>query len=344
MCWGCQWSGDVFKFVMDHYGLTFMEAVDRLEQDHGLDGLAARPVRRNKVERARRDRPAVSSAEFGHWLWRHARPDHDSVRIYLRARGVPDAMLGDDRLADIRFCSSGPIMAWREGSRPSSVDQGPAMVALVRRPWPGRPGEWMPIGVHVTFLSPDLTAKAERKWPDGSSMPARKMLGAALGGCVLLGRYLPDAPLFDGEGIETVLSGMAMAGEAAVAGVGIAALSLNNLQGHARMIRDALPLYDVEPDPDRAPALTFDHRGPVTVLVDADMKALRGWRRGSSIQLPRVIERHGGPIIERVITTAERASICAALAVRAWRARGCRATAIRPRMGMDFNDQVREGV
>jgi DNA primase len=106
----------------------------------------------------------------------------------------------------------------------------------------------------------------------------------------------------------------------------------------------ALPLYAVRPDPARPPSI-FAHDGPVTGLIDADMKPLRGpidpqtgARRGEP-----VIERRGEPVIRRTITTGERAAICAELFVRTWRAAGSRrVSAVRPHMGQDFRDAARE--
>jgi DNA primase len=342
-CWGCQWAGDVIKFVQDFYGLDFVEALRRLEEEGRLDDLREAPVRRAKRERQRRESEPVSSAVMGAWLWHHARSNPDAIRLYLRSRGVPERMLGDDRLSDIRFLADAPIAAWPTDRGPADVLQAPAMIALVRRPYPGRPGEWMPTGVHVTYLSPDLTGKMVRERRNGSLYPARKMMGSIAGGGVLLGQYDPDVALFPGEGIETVLSGMAIAG-APDSACGLATLSLGNLQGEPRTIRGALPLYEVRPDPDRSPALAFPHRGRVVGLVDADMAPLKGWQQPGTdrFQRPRIIERRGGPVVERIITTAERAEICGTLLVHAWRACGCRVAAVRPRMGRDFNDAARE--
>lgn len=341
-CWGCQWSGDVIRFVQDHYGLSFGEALKRLEDEHGLDGLSAAPLHREKRPAPRSSRPVVSSEVMGRWIWKHARPNPDAVRIYLRARGVPAEMLGEARLRDIRFLDLAPVVAWQEDRKPESVPQAPAMVALVRRP-PGSKGEpWGALGVHVTYLSPDLTDKMVRTRRDGSAMPARKMLGPVGGGGVLLGEYAPDAPLFIGEGLETVLSGMAIAG-ADDRAIGIAALSLDTMEGKPRLIKGALPLHDIRPDPDAAPALAFPHGGPVTALIDADMKPLRGPTDPKTRQFRgvAVIERRGAKPVRRAVTTAERAAICAQLVVLAWRKHGTVARAIRPHMGLDFNDAVR---
>lgn len=335
-CWGCQWSGDAIAFVRDYFGLSFVEALARLESEHQLDGLAAAPVRRARQVQARPEAPVVSSLAMGRHIWRIAVQDPDRLRVYLRARGVPEAVLTEARLTDLRFAGLAPIHAWKEGSAPESVPQAPAMVALVRRP-----PEWRAIGVHVTYLSPDLTGKMVRERRDGDLFPARKMLGPVGGGGVLLGAIAPAAALFVGEGIETVLSGMGLLG-AGEGACGLAALSLDTLQGGARLVRGALPLFDPEPDPERL-GLAFAHDGPVTGLIDADMAPLRG-PIDRVTKLPRgmaVIERRGGPVVHRAISSVERAELCGALFVKSWRAHGCRVSARRPRMGQDFNDAVR---
>src|SRR3546814_18222333 len=103
----------------------------------------------------------------------------------------------------------------------------------------------------------------------------------------------PFCPLCGGEWLETGWSGMGLAGAGASA-TGLAALSLDSLQGHARLIRGALPLFDPEPDPERGRAIAFAHQGPVTVLVAADMQPLRG-------PLDRKTGRPSGlPVIEEI--------------------------------------------
>lgn len=355
-CWGCPWTGDAIKFVQDYYGIAFLEALTKLEGDAGLDagglaGLTAAPVAVERKPFERRDRAVVDSITMGRWLWKHGKAKPEAVRTYFRARGVPEAVLGDHRLSEIRFLQAAPIAAWPENRSPKSMPSAPAIVALVRRV-----EDWRPIGVHVTFLAPDLAGKMERQRADGSTYPARKMLGPVGGGAVIFpgagsaeltatgGTIDPLVPIYEGEGLETTLSGMAM-DSASAAACGLAALSLDNLQGDPMLVRGALPLYDPRPDPARRRALTFAHKGPVTGLIDADMKPLRGpidRRTGEARGMP-VIERRGGPIVHRAVTTAERAALCAALFVHAWRAEGCRARAVRPRMGRDFNDAIREG-
>ncbi|CAN5534162.1 hypothetical protein BH09PSE4_BH09PSE4_22880 [soil metagenome] len=357
-CWGCPWSGDAIKFVQDTYGLTFVEALERLEGEHGLDGLTAAPIRTAKVVRERADRELIDSAAMGRFLWKGATHRPEAVRTYLLARGVPAAMLGDDRLGDIRFHALAPIDPWPVDMRgpPSDAPKAPAICALIRQPIVVDGGlVFRPIGVHVTFLSPALDGKMERQRRSGKKIPARKMLGEAKGG-VLLGRTTPiagtrdvsidaNAPLYDGEGIETTLSGMAIAGAAETA-IGLAVLSLDNLQGQPRLWKGGIwPLHDIRPDPERSPAIAFPHRGAVPGLIDADMSPLLGPRdprTGEPLGM-KVVERRGGPIVQRAITGAERAAICGELFVKSWRGAGChRVTAVRPRMGLDFNDAIRE--
>jgi len=139
-----------------------------------------------------------------------------------------------------------------------------------------------------------------------------------------------------------VLSAMAL-GAAGPDDVGVAALSLDNLQGPVRLRQGQAgriwPLYDIAPDTG-AEWSAFDipgHRGAVTGLIDSDMSPLCGVGN----QGENVIERKGGPIVRRPITGAERATICAELFVRTWRARGVQADAVRAPAGMDFNDVTR---
>lgn len=353
-CWGCGWAGDAIKFVQDHYSLSFADALARLEGGQTGD-LAAAPRRREKQAAPRREVEVVESIALGRHLWKVGHYDPEAVRVYLTARGVPATVLTDRRLCDFRFVGLGPIVPWRQDRDPSSVPQAPAIVALVR----GLPGsglgpgpihdldDWAPVGVHVTWLRPDLRGKMERARRDGSKYPARKMLGpVGHGGVWLPGldHGLPSsAGLFVGEGNETVLSGMAICG-ATDEDWGLAALSLGNLQGAEPRVRGAIPLFDPRPSVDRPP-LRFVHRGRVTGLIDADMAPLRGAiDRKTGLHVgEKLIEKKHGPIVQRALTSGERSELCGTLFVRAWRSIGADARAVRPPMGLDFNDAAREG-
>ncbi|WP_228275267.1 CHC2 zinc finger domain-containing protein [Stakelama tenebrarum] len=352
-CYGCDWHGDAIRFLQDFYNLPFREAFDRAASSSGGAGLPAAPLVREKAQSRQRESgaPPVGSLEMARWIWAHSAPDFDAVCTWLRARGVPGDVLTPHRLRDVRFAGLAPIWAWPEDRGPGDVPQAPAMVALIRAAPGGARAAWRPIGLHVTYLAPSLTAKMVRRRADGSEMMARKMLGSAAGGCVLLPAdgvthdAMPEGvPLAVGEGIETTLCGLRHAGGAGVTGVAV--LSLQNLQGMPEKTgkQGAIAMFDPRPAAPPAPqAVTWPHRGRVTVLVDADMAPLTGPidRAGGQRRGVAMIDRRRGPVVHRTMTTAERADLCGALAVRAWRARGADARAVRPPMGMDFNDVER---
>lgn len=368
-CFGCQAHGDAIRWLVDYEGMSFVAAVAELAAMAGLSvpGAAgadaqsdpssrSAPVQRESV-RPVQERPVVASIDMAREIWRRchnggAGQPKFPVETYLRARGVPAEVLRRPGVMDdLLFCPQAPLRAWDVERGVDSVPTGPAMCAVIRRnPLPDMTErticDWQVIGLHVTYLSDDFTAKATRKSRSGADLPARKMLGDVQGGCVILGRFRSGtraddcAPLAVGEGVETVLS--ALAGMAADT-CGLAALSLDNLQGFpVRDARGALPVWNLVPDLERS-ALRFRHGGPVTILCDADMKPLRVAtnRRGEPIS-PKVAERARGPFVIREIGQAERADICGRLAVAGWRAMGCAdVKAVRPQMGCDFNDQVR---
>lgn len=343
-CWGCGWSGDALRFVQDYQGVDFMEALRRLESGAGLDAAAAVPVKREK-QPARPFQPElVASGVVAKAIWDGAARNADSLRVWLRARRVPEPVLAEEWIGGLRFHPAAPVRPWLVNGSPGDVASAPAMVALIRRPVVEDDGSrrFRPIGVHVTYLSPGLRAKMNRKRADGTAMPARKVYGESGGGLVLLGRYRADCALFVGEGIETTLSGMGLLAMGEPQGCGLAVLGLDNLQGLPLLKKGALPLYDPRPDPARMP-VCFAHDGPVTALVDADMAPLRGFvnRETGECRGVPVIERTGGPVVYRTLTSEERSRLCGALFTHAWRAAGCRPVrAERPDMGRDFNDEA----
>jgi DNA primase len=355
-CFGCQWHGDAIKFLVDHEGMTPVAALEQLEAANGIEAVAfgsgaavqraRNPTTKPIYDDGGEDR--VDAIALGRFIWAQAGQFRGSrAERYLLARGVPKAMLTAERIGDLRFCAAAPVVPWRVSEDPCAVPHAPALVAMMRKREVLESGaiEWRPCGVHVTWLNPDGTGKMVRKRRDGSEYPARKMLGAAGGAAVVLGGLealtVTNPPLFVGEGLETILCGMSVC-EAASDAIGIAVLSLDNLQGGEILWkRGVRALFDVRGDPERPP-VCFAHGAAVTGLIDADMKPLRGVR-GAGLAM---VETRGGPIVNRTLTTAERAHICGTLFVQAWRRAGCqRVSAVRPPMGMDFNDAVmREGV
>jgi DNA primase len=356
-CFGCQWSGDMVKFLQDLKGWSFLEALTDLEARCGLTQGAVTPApdrgavmrERNPATRPVRQKVLIETIDMARLIWQRARPDNAAVRRYFIGRGVPEWVLADARLAQFRFLGECPLMQW-ELKAPGDIKawprgtlNAPAVVAMVRNPVmldsvTGPVLEFVPCGLHVTYLNPDGTGTMVRRKPwakpddDEPLFAKRKMLGPVGHGAVLLGEWTPLAPVYAGEGNETVFSGMAL-DDAPAGAVGLATLSLDNLQGHPLKWKSGIwPLHKIEPDPARPCFTVPGQQGPVTVLVDSDMAPLRG---------QKVVEAKGGPIIERAITGPERARICAELAVKGWRAVGAhQVRALRAPLGMDFNDAV----
>jgi DNA primase len=360
-CFGCSAHGDAVRWMVDHSGLCFVDAVVELAARAGMalpEGVAvdprpagiAAPIVRDSV---RPDRPDeyVSSEEFGAAILSRAVSTKAPLKCYFEHRRIsPFALVG--RMADLAFCPSAPTRKWRIGTRPESVPLAPAMVARLRRPDPRLPSDQWPVtGLHVTFLNDDYTGKREARGRDGRLLPQRKMLGTIQGSCVVLGRYERGEHLVVGEGMESTLSGLEHAVYDALetrhVACALAALSLNNLQGYPLLdARGALPVWNLRPDMKRD-ALRFAHPGPVTLLVDADMKPVpvrlnaQGRETG-----PKIAERARGPFVIREISSEERSTHCGQLACAGWRDAGTTGlvTALRPRMGMDFNDMGRAGL
>ncbi|MDR7101506.1 CHC2 zinc finger domain-containing protein [Croceicoccus sp. BE223] len=332
-CFGCGAHGDQLAWLMRHDGMAFLDAARVLIGEAGLGDLPSGQVPRSAPERregrrGERDGPEfVPSIEVARFIWR-LRPVagwRTPVETWLRTRGVhpgPDSPV----LEQLRFHPRVPTGAWPVGQEPRRF--GPAMIAAIEAPI--LEGAcvigFAPIGLHVTYLADEGRTKA-----------GRKMFGGTAGGGVLLGDWSADAghvgadTLAVAEGIETTLAFLAREGVTR----GVAALSLNNLQGYPLEDRaGAVPLYDPRPDPGRA-MLCWPGESRVLVGVDADMKGLKD----------RTVREHPRAVpVKRDLSGAERTELCGRLASAAWRATGARVSVKRPPMGADFGDLAREGV
>lgn len=340
-CFGCGAHGGVIDFVMAVQGVDFRTAIEQLAADGGISlGPVLAPAERVREPR-RDDRPILDSAAAGRWMYRASSAARGTiVERWLEARGLNLGAFGKgDGIDRLRFLRDAPAAAWRVDEDPRRFWlRAPAMIA------PVMDGEGHVRAIHVTYLAADGGDKAVfPPLPGGDDRETRKMYGPVGGRAVWLSGMPgegPGRPLFVGEGIETCWS---YAQRWAAEHVGrsarvAAALSLENLQGGEKRIScregSARRLWRTEADLERAPFLVR-RAGEVHVLVDADMKPLRD-------QLVQR-ERHGR-IVRGDIGQAERAAICAALAIQHWRAAGAGPViAMRPPMGMDFNDLVRAG-
>lgn len=361
-CFGCGAHGDAIRFIADHDGLGFMDALAEAERiggiaDHGRSA-ATQPPRTAMVQRESRKAPVdhgfIASELAGVRVWNDARPAPGTlVETYLRSRALDPHASGI--LGVVRFHPRCPTGLWKRWEHPEDArGHAPAMLAPICT-LHGDTGarRWVQQGVHITYLAADGKGKARfapfRRNGRDRTPPSRKIWGDLAGGCVpipprlwgdwqdaeWLGAAKQALPLKIAEGLESTLSFMQRPNirRGACRG-GCAVLSLNNMQGRPMMTganADILPLWNLRADPASA-VFTVRDAGSVMIGVDADMKGLK--RR-------KVQERPRGPVAQRDLTGAERSRICAALAADHWRRAGAAPVACqRPPMGMDFNDEA----
>jgi DNA primase len=87
-CFGCGESGDVFSFLMDHVGLSFNEAVEKLAAREGIE--IPRDERRPEDDPLRRYREAVAFAADYYERMLRDPVRGGSARSYLERRGIGD--------------------------------------------------------------------------------------------------------------------------------------------------------------------------------------------------------------------------------------------------------------
>jgi DNA primase len=88
-CYGCGAHGDAISFVMQSQGLPFMEAVNQLAAEAGLE-LPKPSFEVAEAERRRLDVVGVLAAVQAHYQRRLALPEGKPARDYLERRGLTD--------------------------------------------------------------------------------------------------------------------------------------------------------------------------------------------------------------------------------------------------------------
>lgn len=98
-CFSCQAGGDVFKYLVERKGQTFMEALRELEANSGIDFTDARAKAewdRQAERKARQEAAEAEKKRLNAWgLWFNAHPiEGTPAEAYLRGRGIDFARLG----------------------------------------------------------------------------------------------------------------------------------------------------------------------------------------------------------------------------------------------------------
>jgi hypothetical protein len=339
-CWSCDpLGGDVVDLEHRLFSTGSETLGDAARRLVGGEVKSESPENCERRAHARAAREAAAmadaawKADLARRLWREAKPAAGTpVQTYLEGRGIRGPVAAR-ALGQLRFHPA----AWHSGDPDAGV-RLPAMIALITTEH-GATG-----GVHVTYLAPGGARKthrtpAKRMWgPQGMKVDPD---GAALPGGIWLTR--PDAagPLVVAEGIENALSrAMMVAGDLSLPVRAAAAGSLDRLSGFEVVDprTGARDIWRIRPDPQRPPfTWPEDPASPwglVEIATDGDMspvkvKGLTGRKRNRPVTFER--------------DARERARVCGALAVAAWRGRLAPGSATivkatRSPIGKDFND------
>lgn len=260
-CFGCGAHGTAFDYVIQALGGTFIEAARLLagEVRQAPEDAGARAEQRDRERAAHAERERRR-----HWarrdialqVWAAATDDNAQrhiVRRYLAARGLAGLDL-PPTLRVIQRRDLRRVIPWSTGH--AVVGHYPAMVAPFAV-------EGRITGVHLTFLAPDGSGKAD-------ASPNKMILGHYSGAAIPLSPIRHTMAL--GEGIETCLSAALARPDWGIWCAG----SLNNLagpgQGRGTPHPDRPGVTVPSPEPDMAaPAITLPATTDrLVVLGDGD--------------------------------------------------------------------------
>ena len=97
-CFGCGAHGDHVGFVMNHDGQTFIESVETLAVQAGLDMPKADPDAARKAERAKGLKEAMVAAVTA-YQEALQRPEAEIARAYIDKRGLTPATVEHDNVS-----------------------------------------------------------------------------------------------------------------------------------------------------------------------------------------------------------------------------------------------------
>ncbi len=96
-CFGCGAHGDAISFVMQAEGRSFLEAIEGLASEAGLEVPRQAPADRGRAERAKTLADVLDAAQRG-YVRRLQAPEGRTALAYLRGRGLADATIADHGL------------------------------------------------------------------------------------------------------------------------------------------------------------------------------------------------------------------------------------------------------
>ncbi|WP_419730068.1 DNA primase [Lichenicola sp.] len=96
-CFGCGVHGDAISFVMQAEGRSFLEAVEGLASEAGLEVPRQSPVDRGRAERARSLTDVLDAAQRSYARRLHEAEGREGL-AYLRGRGLTDTTIADHGL------------------------------------------------------------------------------------------------------------------------------------------------------------------------------------------------------------------------------------------------------
>ena len=313
-CFSSGKHGDLFDWLREGLGLDFGAA---LEEGRKLAGLSDGPVADHQL-RAQKQRQADRDKQQAADLRRRRNTAAEIWSATLPGAGHPliEGYLRDHRALDLDVIGGVPEgIRFHPRLRNKSGHRFPAMVTRVPNVVTGEG-----TAVHLTFLRPDGSGKISKD----QGVP-KQIRGAYFGHGVCLAAFgLPTAPIYIGEGIESVLAAAIIYRQARRTGAFWAALSLGNLTGRYRPLswrERNTGVRALRPDPEGTAFVPpgIDGR-PVVILAEDDLKPMDG---------------PDG----RALSGTERAKMMFALAAAKFEQAGAAgATIAWPPQGCDFND------